>query len=41
MQPVLMRFWQQHETWDGTYVVDDLIDLIDAAAEGGAHGQCS
>jgi hypothetical protein len=24
---VLEGFWQQHETWDGTYTVDDLIEI--------------
>ncbi len=36
MQPVIMRYWQQCETFDGTYIVDDLLDLMEMleAADG-------
>ena len=27
MRPVLEGLWRQHETWDGTYVVDDLVEI--------------
>lgn len=30
MRPVVMRFWAQHELFDGTYIVDDLIDILAA-----------
>lgn len=26
MAPVLSGMWKQHETWDGTYTMDDLLD---------------
>lgn len=40
MRPVLMRYWQQREIWDGTYVVDDLLALMEmmGEAERGASG---
>lgn len=28
--PVIKRYWKQHELWDGTYVITDLLDIIDA-----------
>ncbi len=37
MQPVIQRFWQQHELYDGTYVIDDLLELFQALGE--AHGR--
>ncbi len=27
MRPVEAGFWKLHETFDGTYVVDDLLDI--------------
>lgn len=24
--PVIAGMWQQHEVWDGTYILDDLLD---------------
>lgn len=30
MMPVVMKIWRQHELWDGTYVIDDLLDLLEA-----------
>ena len=27
--PVAMGFWQQHELWDGTYTLDDLLDIAE------------
>lgn len=29
-QPVLKRYWRQHELWDGTYTFEDLIDICEA-----------
>ena len=29
MRPVVARLWRQHETWDGTYTVHDLLDAIE------------
>lgn len=26
MVPVVAGMWRQHETWDGTYTFDDLLD---------------
>ncbi len=28
--PVLAGYWKQCETWDGTYTLDDLLDIIEA-----------
>ncbi|MCL1999704.1 MAG: hypothetical protein FWG65_13175 [Turicibacter sp.] len=28
--PVIAGHWRQHETWDGTYSLDDLLDIIEA-----------
>ena len=25
--PVQLGFWKQHELWDGTYTIDDLLDI--------------
>ena len=27
--PVAAGKWQQHELWDGTYTLDDLLDIIE------------
>ena len=27
--PVAAGFWQQHELWDGTYTLDDLLDITE------------
>lgn len=27
MAPVLAKYWKQHETWDGTYDLTDLLDI--------------
>jgi len=27
--PVTEGFWRQHELWDGTYTLDDLLDIIE------------
>ena len=27
--PVAAGLWRQHELWDGTYVLDDLLDIIE------------
>ena len=27
--PVAAGFWQQHELWDGTYTLDDLLDVVE------------
>ena len=27
--PVAERLWQQHELWDGTYTLDDLLDITE------------
>ena len=29
---MLLGFWRQHELWDGTYDVDDLLDIHEAIA---------
>jgi hypothetical protein len=26
---VAAGFWQQHELWDGTYTLDDLLDIVE------------
>ncbi len=27
--PVAAGFWRQHELWDGTYTLDDLLDVAE------------
>ena len=27
--PVAAGHWQQHELWDGTYTLDDLLDFVE------------
>ena len=27
--PVAAGFWKQHELWDGTYTLDDLLDIAE------------
>jgi len=27
--PVAAGMWQQHELWDGTYMIDDLLDAVE------------
>lgn len=27
--PVSAGLWQQHELWDGTYTIDDLLDILE------------
>ena len=27
--PVSAGMWQQHELWDGTYILDDLLDAVE------------
>ena len=27
--PVATGFWRQHELWDGTYTLDDLLDIVE------------
>ena len=27
MAPVMAKLWKQHETWDGTYNLTDLLDV--------------
>ena len=27
--PVVAGMWQQHELWDGTYTLDDLLDAVE------------
>ena len=27
--PVAAGYWQQHELWDGTYTLDDLLDITE------------
>ena len=27
--PVTAGLWKQHETWDGTYDLDDLLDIVE------------
>jgi hypothetical protein len=29
MRPVEAGFWRLHETFDGTYTIDDLFDIIE------------
>ena len=28
--PVTAGLWKQHELWDGTYTLDDLLDAVEA-----------
>ena len=28
--PVLAGYWKQYQTWDGTYTLDDLLDITEA-----------
>ena len=30
--PVLAGLWQQHELWDGTYTLNDLLDIVEVLA---------
>ena len=32
MSPVVGGYWRQHETWDGTYTMDDLLDIREVMA---------
>ena len=27
--PVALGYWKQHELWDGTYTLDDLLDAAE------------
>ena len=27
--PVAAGYWRQHEMWDGTYTLDDLMDILE------------
>ncbi len=27
--PVAAGMWRQHEMWDGTYTLDDLLDILE------------
>lgn len=27
--PVACGMWKQHELWDGTYTLDDLLDIVE------------
>ena len=27
--PVIAGYWKQYETWDGTYTLDDLLDITE------------
>ena len=27
--PVSTGMWRQHELWDGTYILDDLLDIVE------------
>ena len=27
--PVAVGLWRQHELWDGTYTIDDLLDAVE------------
>ena len=29
LRPVVAGLWRQHETWDGTYNIDDLLEIND------------
>ena len=28
-RPVALGYWKQHELWDGTYTLDDLLDITE------------
>ena len=30
--PVVLGYWKQHELWDGTYTLDDLLDIVEVIA---------
>lgn len=30
--PVNAGMWKQHELWDGTYTIDDLLDILELLA---------
>ena len=30
--PVAAGLWKQHELWDGTYTLDDLLDILELIA---------
>ncbi|MBQ6507358.1 MAG: hypothetical protein IJI08_08565 [Clostridia bacterium] len=30
--PVAAGYWRQHELWDGTYTLDDLLDILELIA---------
>ena len=30
--PVMAGYWKQHEMWDGTYTIDDLLDIVEVIA---------
>ena len=30
--PVALGYWHQHELWDGTYTLDDLLDITEVIA---------
>ena len=41
--PVMAGYWKQHEMWDGTYTIDDLLDIVEVISvrrvrEVRAHG---
>lgn len=38
-RPVIAGMWRQHQLWDGTYTVDDLLDAHEAldASEENRH----
>ncbi|MDO5435264.1 MAG: hypothetical protein Q4G19_02735 [Clostridia bacterium] len=39
--PVVLGCWRQHELWDGTYTLDDLLDILEviAAMRAGREGE--
>jgi hypothetical protein len=42
MRPVAAGLWRLHETFDGTYIVDDLLDIcevLDVQTENRARNQ--
>lgn len=42
MRPVMAGLWKQHETFDGTYTLDDLIDaheMLDLKEENQSRAQ--
>lgn len=30
--PVRLKYWKHHELWDGTYTLDDLLDIAEIIA---------